>query len=52
MTNEEQIHHNKKQLSEQLLKDKNKKYKVVFFCSGSSNLLKCTENLLVHNINS
>ena len=52
MTNKEQKYYNKKQLSTQLLKDKNNKYKVAFFCSGSNDLTKCTENLLVHNINS
>lgn len=50
LTNEECLTIKRDKLAEQLLSDVDSKYKVVFFLSGKSDLLDCTKQLLVHNV--
>lgn len=49
LTNEEQEKVDRKELTDKLLSD-NEKSKVIFFLSGSANLIDCTSRLLIHNI--
>ncbi len=49
LTNEEQKTVDRKELTDKLLAD-NEKSKIIFFLSGSANLIDCTSRLLVHNI--
>lgn len=51
LTNAEQKRYDRKELTHQLLEKVNvKKCKVVYFLSGSDDLLSCTESLLKHNL--
>ena len=51
LTNAEQQLYDRKELTHQLLEKVNsKKCKVVFFLSGSDDLLSCTESLLKNNL--
>ena len=51
LTNAEQQLYDRKELTHQLLeKAGTKKCKVVYFLSGSDDLLSCTESLLKHNL--
>ena len=49
LTNEEQETINRKELTDKLLVD-NEKSKVIFFLSGSADLIDCTSQLLIRNI--
>lgn len=49
LTNEEQKIVDRKKLTDKLLSD-NEKSKVIFFLSGSANLLDCTSQMLIRNI--
>lgn len=51
LNNLEQLKFDRNKLTEILLKDKNKKYKVIFFLSGKDSLYDCTEKLLIRNLN-
>lgn len=51
LTKTEQEKYDRNYLTKILLKGKKTEYKVIFFLSGSENLLNCTENLLLRNLN-
>lgn len=51
LTKTEQEKYDRNYLTKILLKGKKPEYKVIFFLSGSENLLNCTENLLLRNLN-
>lgn len=50
LTSEEVKTVDRNQLADNILLDKDKKYKVVFFLPGKSDLLECTKQLLIHNL--
>lgn len=51
LTNREQQEVDRSELTQRILSNvTSKKYKVIFFLSGSENMLKCTENLILHNL--
>ncbi|MCM1508016.1 MAG: hypothetical protein NC177_12925 [Ruminococcus flavefaciens] len=49
LTNEEQETVDRKELTDKLLTD-NEKSRVIFFLSGSADLINCTSQLLIRNI--
>ncbi|MDE6519834.1 MAG: hypothetical protein K2K91_05160 [Ruminococcus sp.] len=49
LTNDEQETVDRKKLTDKLLAD-NEKSKVIFFLSGSADLVDCTSQLLIRNI--
>lgn len=49
LTNEEQEAIDRKTLTNKLLAD-DEKSKIIFFLSGSADLVDCTNQLLIHNI--
>lgn len=51
LTKKEQEKYDRNHLTKILLEGKKTEYKVIFFLSGSENLLNCTENLLLRNLN-